>query len=638
MRGITPPKVEDLAVAERLDDLKKRLSEGRNVRGSLPEDGVLHIERPLPFLWVHRKAPKGLDDGVARLIIGEPCYIIASTARRQSKQLANLVKHVVSTQSGRFGAFLLVEIWAAAIPARKEEADQVPRPAFRILTSRQRPPTASLEALEAGLKTIRILKQKARVNVEYSPRRSRPGLGPLLPAAEARRLNCFTLGIEVLPNFFNHETGQPYPVFLRKLQAGVSIAFKQTAFAFSHHQTSYRPDHYQALGRRALVKSVWDIDRRMAEISDQFDFLLMVTPVNVAPAWNKFKQQGRQKEPLLFYRPRPVEPALLKRKLFEIPLERIEDPSLAQLFREKRTELDRQLSMLEDRGTPPFLYGSLQLFGGVSQELLALAHRILEEVPARSREGKKDASMGAEQFAALAETEIAYYRSQDPRVSARVQIRDDSVGLMVSRGDLLIGREARIAFSRAEALLQHELGTHMLTYFNGRAQRFRQLYCGLAGYEELQEGLAVLSEYLVGGLSRTRLRLLAGRVVAVSCLLDSATFVDTFRELNSRYGFSQRSAFLITLRVYRGGGFTKDAVYLRGLVSLLEYLKNGGDLAPLFVGKIAAEHVPLIRELQWRKILKPPPLSPRYLNTELAQTRLLNLRRGVSVLDLTKGE
>ncbi|NIQ16470.1 MAG: DUF1704 domain-containing protein, partial [Candidatus Dadabacteria bacterium] len=69
---------------------------------------------------------------------------------------------------------------------------------------------------------------------------------------------------------------------------------------------------------------------------------------------------------------------------------------------------------------------------------------------------------------------------------------------------------------RVEALLQHEIGTHALTYFNGLSQPFKQLCIGLSGYEELQEGLAVLAEYLVGGLSKPRLRLLAGRVVAVN--------------------------------------------------------------------------------------------------------------------------
>ena len=77
---------------------------------------------------------------------------------------------------------------------------------------------------------------------------------------------------------------------------------------------------------------------------------------------------------------------------------------------------------------------------------------------------------------------------------------DDVTGLMVSRGSLLVSSRMRIPVSRAEALIQHEVGTHVLTYYNGKAQPFRQLYSGLAGYESLQEGLAVLAEHLVGAL------------------------------------------------------------------------------------------------------------------------------------------
>ncbi len=76
----------------------------------------------------------------------------------------------------------------------------------------------------------------------------------------------------------------------------------------------------------------------------------------------------------------------------------------------------------------------------------------------------------------------------------------------------------------------------------------------------------MLAEYLVGGLSRPRLRLLAARVLATRHMIDGATFVDTFRELDGLYGFDRRTAFTIAMRIYRGGGLTKDAVYLRGLV------------------------------------------------------------------------
>jgi len=43
-------------------------------------------------------------------------------------------------------------------------------------------------------------------------------------------------------------------------------------------------------------------------------------------------------------------------------------------------------------------------------------------------------------------------------------------------------------------------------------------------FEALQEGLAVVAEYLVGGLNRSRMRLLAGRVRAVASLVAGADF------------------------------------------------------------------------------------------------------------------
>ena len=70
---------------------------------------------------------------------------------------------------------------------------------------------------------------------------------------------------------------------------------------------------------------------------------------------------------------------------------------------------------------------------------------------------------------------------------------------MVANGVLLVPASASVPELRAEALLQHEVGTHALTYTNGSAQPLRLLAAGLAGYEGTQEGLALLAEHLVGG-------------------------------------------------------------------------------------------------------------------------------------------
>jgi len=291
--------------------------------------------------------------------------------------------------------------------------------------------------------------------------------------------------------------------------------------------------------------------------------------------------------------------------------------------------------MLRDRDTPRFLYQSLQLFGGARNSLLKLAttllDRLTEERPRRGR----SKSVDAESFAERARKEFEFYRGDCPEFSAKARVTGDVAGLIVSRGSLLINKALSLPAARVEALLAHEVGTHLVTYYNGRSQPFQQLYSGLAGYEELQEGLAVLAEYLVGGLSRGRMRQLAARVVAVRRLTEGASFVETFRILERKYGFPQESAYSITMRIYRGGGLTKDVIYLRGLRAILRYVREGGNLEPLLVGKIAEEHIPIVRELQYRKVLRPAPIRPRYLQDPEALRRLDGLRKeGVSVLSL----
>jgi uncharacterized protein (TIGR02421 family) len=243
--------------------------------------------------------------------------------------------------------------------------------------------------------------------------------------------------------------------------------------------------------------------------------------------------------------------------------------------------------------------------------------------------------VGARAFARYADEEIERYRQACPTFQAKVQVTAEVNGLMVSHGRLLINSDLKLSKSRIGALLAHEVGTHLLTYYSGRLQPFQQLYAGLAGYEELQEGLAVLAEFLVGGLSRRRMRQLAARVVAVRCLTEGASFIETFRTLHRDYGFGQRGAYGITMRVFRGGGLTKDAVYLRGLGAVLRYLQKGDDLNPLFVGKLAIKHIPIIEELLYRDVLKPIPIMPRYLQDPAVAQRLGWLRAGKrTVVDL----
>ena len=137
---------------------------------------------------------------------------------------------------------------------------------------------------------------------------------------------------------------------------------------------------------------------------------------------------------------------------------------------------------------------------------------------------------------------IDSYRRRYAGFEATVQLRDDlPAGLMVSGPCLFISRSTKMSPRRVEALLSHEIGVHLLTYFNGSAQGLHVFRSGLAGYEGIQEGLAVFAEYLVGGMTSTRLRLIAARVVACAAMLEGASFQETFLSLVREHGFARKA-------------------------------------------------------------------------------------------------
>ncbi len=377
------------------------------------------------------------------------------------------------------------------------------------------------------------------------------------------------------------------------------------------------------------------VDARLAEIERSLDLLLNLTPVNAAEAWTDFERSDFGAAPTLRLRPLEFDLDLVRRDLYNLEIEDVSDPALHTLLRAKRDEIARIITALEDRDTSRFVYGSLQLYGGVAPTLARVAEELLEAIPPLAPSTQ---SVTAGAFAEAAQAEFERYRATYPDFPTAMDVRDDVGELMVSFGRLLIPESAAFRSDRVEPLLHHEIGTHVVTYQNGAKQPLKLLTIGLPGYDETQEGLAVLAEYLTGGLDPRRLRVLAGRVVAVGKMLDGADFLDIFESLRSDYRIPTRTAWSIAIRVVVGGGNVKDAIYLRGISRIIEMLAEGGSLEPLFVGKLALDHIPLIQELLEREVLHPPWVRPRWLDVPGAEERLDKLRAGATVMDLYEGE
>jgi uncharacterized protein (TIGR02421 family) len=626
----TTPRPFDDAL---IQSIRKRLGANQRVRRTLPAGGRLNIDRQLPFLVVHRPR-RGQAVDLARFVHGEASYLVAPRGTAHRAQVSQLVSGIAEDMVAVFGAFGIIELWAEE-DARNEESDNgVDQPRFSIAVAKADTGAPAVRALETNLRNISILGKKAEVTFDVG-RTAPPGLRRLSPRVGATDSPIRWLGIGMRPIHVDRVTGTEYPTVARNLHRQLSRAMQRTAFEFARRQTTQRPRHYQALGRRAFVKAARTADHQLSDIASSFDLLLLVTPVNTEKEYRRFTKNKGGRAPRFEYRPLDVDATMLKRRLYATPVERVEDPTLEALFREKQRELSLKLDLLSDRGTPRFLHTGVALYGTVDQSTLTSATDLLDKL-GHEKDTRPKKPVLAQEVARRAEAELERYRAMMPEMKATVTVRDDLTSLMVSDGHVLVGSSVRVPSDRVNALIQHEVGTHVVTFWNGSVQPLRLLSTGLAGHDELQEGFAVLAEHLVGGLTPGRLRTLAGRVIAAESIIDGAEFMDTYRVLKDDNQFLPRTAFQITTRVHRGGGLVKDAVYLRGLKKVVDYLADGGRLDTLLVGKISVEHTAVIEELQRRGLLKPPPLRPAYLDDPDTFYRLEDLRRSPDLLGLAE--
>jgi uncharacterized protein (TIGR02421 family) len=374
------------------------------------------------------------------------------------------------------------------------------------------------------------------------------------------------------------------------------------------------------------------VDHELADVALGVDFVLAVSPVNGLAAREEFLA-GTAEEPVFEYRDLGDDLPIARTRLQTVDVAGVRDDAVAHLLQAKARELDLQLEMLGARNTPSFRTLSVELYGPVDAVLVEEAEHVLATVPPPPPARGTERVLAADAFVQRAEAELDHYRVEYPGLSVFVEVRDDCTDVMVANGVVLVPASATVPERRAEALLQHEVGTHALTYANGSAQPLRLLAAGLAGYEGAQEGLALLAEHLVGGFGPARLRQIASRVVAVHRMLDGATFRAVFDSLRAA-GIGSGAAFATTMRVFRSGGLTKDVVYLRGLCDLLAHLADGGSLDPLWLGKMPLTSAPIVQSLVERGALRGPRVLPRYLSAPATATRLEVLAAGKRPVDL----
>lgn len=598
------------------EPFEAKFAKSGQLRQKVGRSGRVHLDRWLPFLVLNRS--EGPSVSIARRIaVNSPAYLIWSA--EDDIAAASALDSVLVQLRRQFGRVLLITLEDGAIHETAEHSQNLEPFVAQVAAAGSGRASEALSALAGSLGEVEIDLRRADVRQGelLSPEIVDQAVGGL---DEIDRLSL------LVPQIHRSPDGRIYPQITHDLAVAFGDALLCAACAFLKGSRIGAPSHYRSLGRSAFLAAARHADRKLDSIARSFDFLLALSPINTAEAMKRFFEAGEDRAPELRYRPIAIDPDDAKRDLYRIDLSLLEDPLLERLLKEKRLELDYQLTMLATRNTPAFRPASLLLYGSIDPELLLEARAILAATGPRPRAGEM---VDAGEMARAARALIASYRSIDTSFDPKVEVRDDVAGVLVSGGKLLIPSNLAMAKIRVDPLLAHEVSVHLLTYFNGATQGLTVFRTGLAHYEGAQEGLGVFAEWAVGGLTVPRFRVLAGRVVAVDSMLRGADFIEVYRLLTSELGFGREVAFDITARVFRSGGLAKDAIYLKGFRLVVARVAAGASLAPFWLGKIAPEHVSAIEDLLQRRLLHAPVFQPEFLARDDAQRRIGVLGAGL---------
>ncbi|HKE46683.1 MAG TPA: flavohemoglobin expression-modulating QEGLA motif protein [Rhodanobacteraceae bacterium] len=130
-----------------------------------------------------------------------------------------------------------------------------------------------------------------------------------------------------------------------------------------------------------------------------------------------------------------------------------------------------------------------------------------------------------------------------------------------------------------QQLVEHEAFVHSLTALNGREQpHLKSLARNSPRITATQEGLAVFAELMSGSIDIERMKRISLRIIGIDMALGGADFIEVFRFFLDA-GQSETDSFASAQRVFRGaplgGGaaFTKDTVYLHGLLSVHTFFR-----------------------------------------------------------------
>lgn len=251
-------------------------------------------------------------------------------------------------------------------------------------------------------------------------------------------------------------------------------------------------------------------------------------------------------------------------------------------------------------------YYNQLLYGDFDPHLIAESYEQIQ-----SYKPLKRAELGDLLTKAEVRSEILQHLHRRNIMWVRVRLVDT----MVSRLSISIGATIKINIlstadirrDELQALLAHEIDTHLLRYLNG-AKKWRNIFrTGTSKYLRDEEGLAIYNAIQAGGSNiavTSDIKSIYYKYYLCH-LAQSMNFVGLVWYINQIKEKSlSKSAFKTAMRFKRGimdtskvhswALFSKDKLYLEWYQKISQWVSKGGDISKLMIGKIKIEDIDYI--------------------------------------------
>ncbi len=349
--------------------------------------------------------------------------------------------------------------------------------------------------------------------------------------------------------------------------------------------------------------NLFKIDANLDKLVKKIELLNYINPINIEQEKRNFFASKYNVNPSFHYRKIDFDAHKLQQQLFSQDIDSIKDEKARSFYRDVIYDYSGLIECIETIGKgAKFYFNSLKSFGTPTEKDVENARFILHF---------KDEAYNQEMFPVFSAAEAADYFAEftkkydfDFTVKYSTKI---SAAAMVQNNTrtLILKKNHRFSANQLKVLANHEIGVHMVTTFNGLEQSLKIFKNGFPKNVETQEGLAVFSEYMSGCLTLYRLKELSYRVLATDSLRRGFDFCATFDLLHNQYKLNRDEAYSISLRAHRGGGFTKDHLYLTGLKNIYNYYAQDNSLDKLLTGKVSLEQVDTIAAWQKEGLANP---------------------------------